>query len=35
MSNQARGYLIISITDCSRRGIPQHWDGNKWTCKKK
>ncbi len=23
-----------SITDCSRRGVPQHWDGSKWTCKK-
>lgn len=23
-----------SITDCSRRGLPQHYDGTKWTCKK-
>lgn len=23
-----------SITDCSRRQQPQHYDGTKWTCKK-
>jgi hypothetical protein len=22
-----------SITDCSRRNQPQHYDGSKWTCK--
>lgn len=21
-----------TLTDCSRRGKPQHWDGARWTC---
>ncbi len=22
-----------SLEDCSRAGKPQHWDGQRWTCK--